>query len=97
MNNIVVLALDNPTACMMPGMETPVSTVLGWIKMIAILIAIVSLIRVASHMLRQQGDGVPDRDDTFDKLFNIMLGTFIGTGAVSIVLALFQSSMGQCA
>lgn len=85
---LVVLALDNPKACLLPGFEGPVGTVLGWVKGLGLLIGIVSLIRVGVHMLRQQGDGVPDRDDTSDKLVNWAIGVLIISFAVSIFSAL---------
>lgn len=84
----VAVALDNPKACLLPGFEGPVGTVLGWVKGLGLLIGIVSLIRVGVHMLRQQGDGVPDRDDTSDKLVNWAIGVLIISFAVSIFSAL---------
>lgn len=58
------------------------------VKGLGLLIGIVSLIRVGVHMLRQQGDGVPDRDDTSDKLVNWAIGVLIISFAVSIFSAL---------
>lgn len=47
-------------------------------------------------MLRQQGDGVPDRDDTYDKLTNFVIGALFIGGAMSIVGALGLSIAGSC-
>ena len=52
--------------------------------------------RAGVHILRQQGDGVPDRDDTFDKLVNWVIGIFLGAGAVAILAALGLSVTASC-
>ncbi|MCI1674255.1 MAG: hypothetical protein LKI34_08600 [Bifidobacterium tibiigranuli] len=91
----VNLALVDPKPCLIPGMDGPVTTALGWIKGIALIIAIVSVVRVGVHMLKQQGDGVPDRDDTVDKLVNVAIGVFFISAAVSILAGLGMS-MASC-
>ena len=78
---MVLADLSNPKACLPPGFSSPVSTALGWVKALGLVVAIVALIRIGVHVLRQQGDGVPDRDDTFDKLINWVVGIFIVAGA----------------
>ena len=77
---MVLADLANPKACLPPGFSSPVSTALGWVKALGLVVAIVALIRIGVHVLRQQGDGVPDRDDTFDKLINWVVGIFIVAG-----------------
>ena len=76
----VILAetLSDPTPCLPPGFSGPVSTALGWVKALSLVIGVVALVRIGVHILRQQGDGVPDRDDTFDKLVNWVIGIFLG-------------------
>lgn len=88
--------LKNPTACLPPGFSDPVSTVLGWVKALGMVIALVSIIRIGVHILRQQGDGVPDRDDTMDKLFNWAVGILIVSSAVSFLSALGMSVATSC-
>ena len=74
----------------------PVSTALGWVKALSLVIGVVALVRIGVHILRQQGDGVPDRDDTFDKLVNWVIGIFLGAGAVAILAALGLSVTASC-
>ena len=74
----------------------PVSTALGWVKALGLVVAIVALIRIGVHVLRQQGDGVPDRDDTFDKLINWVVGIFIVAGALAFMSALGLSIAESC-
>lgn len=81
-------ALQDPQPCLPPGFAGPVSTALGWVKALGLVIAIIALIRIGAHMLRQQGDGVPDRDDTFDKIFNWVIGALIVGGAFSFIGAI---------
>lgn len=88
--------LSDPQACLPPGMGTPVNTVLGWMKALGLVVAIIALVRIGVHILRQQGDGVPDRDDTYDKLFNFVVGAFIIAGAVSILGALGIAVTQSC-
>ena len=47
-------------------------------------------------LFRQQGDGVPDRDDTFDKLINWVVGIFIVAGALAFMSALGLSIAESC-
>ena len=93
---MVLADLANPKACLPPGFSSPVSTALGWVKALGLVVAIVALIRIGVHVLRQQGDGVPDRDDTFDKLVNWVIGIFLGAGAVAILAALGLSVTASC-
>ena len=95
---VFVLAanLTNPAACLPPGFAGPVSTVLGWVKAIGLVVALIALVRIGVHILRQQGDGVPDRDDTFDKLFNWAIAIFIISGALSFMSALGLSVATSC-
>ena len=88
--------LENPNACLPPGFSSPVSTALGWVKALGLVVAIVALIRIGVHVLRQQGDGVPDRDDTFDKLINWVVGIFVVSGALSFMGALGLSISESC-
>ena len=88
--------LSNPAACLPPGFSGPVTTVLGWVKAIGLVVALVSMIRIGVHILRQQGDGVPDRDDTMDKLFNWAVGSLIVSSAVSFLSALGMSVSTSC-
>ena len=90
---ILAEALSDPTPCLPPG---PVSTALGWVKALSLVIGVVALVRIGVHILRQQGDGVPDRDDTFDKLVNWVIGIFLGAGAVAILAALGLSVTASC-
>lgn len=69
---------------------------LGWVKALSTVIGVVALVRIGVHILRQQGDGVPDRDDTFDKLVNWVIGIFLGAGAVAILAALGLSVTASC-
>lgn len=55
---MVLADLANPKACLPPGFSSPVSTALGWVKALGLVVAIVALIRIGVHVLRQQGDGV---------------------------------------
>lgn len=80
--------LTDPKACLPPGFSTPVLTLLQWCKALGLLVAVLSLIRIGVHELRSQGDGVPDRDDTYDKLFKFVVGALLIGGAVSLVGAL---------
>lgn len=93
---ILAEALSDPTPCLPPGFSGPVSTALGWVKALSLVIGVVALVRIGVHILRQQGDGVPDRDDTFDKLVNWVIGIFIGAGAVAILAALGLSVTASC-
>ncbi|WP_198140567.1 hypothetical protein, partial [Bifidobacterium longum] len=68
----------------------------GWVKALSLVIGVVALVRIGVHILRQQGDGVPDRDDTFDKLVNWVIGIFLGAGAVAILAALGLSVTASC-
>lgn len=92
----VVMALNDPKACLIPGMEAPITTALGWIKGIALIIAMVSVVRIGIHMLKQQGDGVPDRDDTVDKIVNVAIAVFLTSAAVSIMSGLGMSVAASC-
>ena len=80
----VILAetLSDPTPCLPPALS--------------LVIGVVALVRIGVHILRQQGDGVPDRDDTFDKLVNWVIGIFLGAGAVAILAALGLSVTASC-
>lgn len=84
----VILAetLSDPTPCLPPGFSGPVSTALGWVKALSLVIGVVALVRI----------GVPDRDDTFDKLVNWVIGIFLGAGAVAILAALGLSVTASC-
>jgi len=93
---LVLADLQNPKACLPPGFSTPVSTALGWVKALGLVVAIVALIRIGVHVLRQQGDGVPDRDDTFDKIINWVVGIFIVAGALAFMSALGLSIAESC-
>lgn len=88
--------LTDPNACLPPGFEDPVTTVLQWMKALGLIVAIISLFRIGAHILRQQGDGVPDRDDTYDKLFNFVVGALLIGGAVSILTGVGLSVSGTC-
>ena len=94
----VILAetLSDPTPCLPPGFSGPVSTALGWVKALSLVIGVVALVRIGVHILRQQGDGVPDRDDTFDKLINWVVGIFIVAGALAFMSALGLSIAESC-
>ena len=52
---MVLADLANPKACLPPGFSSPVSTALGWVKALGLVVAIVALIRIGVHVLRQQG------------------------------------------
>ena len=91
---MVLADLANPKACLPPGFSSPVSTALGWVKALGLVVAIVALIRIGVHVLRQQG--VPDRDDTFDKLINWVVGIFIVAGALAFMSALGLSIAESC-
>lgn len=93
---MVLADLQNPRACLPPGFSGPVGTALGWVKALGLVVAIVALIRIGVHVLRQQGDGVPDRDDTFDKLINWVVGIFIVSGALAFMSALGLSVAESC-
>ena len=93
---MVLADLANPKACLPPGFSSPVSTALGWVKALGLVVAIVALIRIGVHVLRQQGDGVPDRDDTFDKLINWVVGIFSVAGALAFMSALGLSIAESC-
>lgn len=88
--------LKDPKPCLPPGFEGPVTTTLGWVKALALVVAIVSFVRIGVHIYRQQGDGVPDRDDTFDKLINLVIGVLIVSGAIAILAALGLDVAGSC-
>ena len=53
---MVLADLANPKACLPPGFSSPVSTALGWVKALGLVVAIVALIRIGVHVLRQQAD-----------------------------------------
>ena len=93
---ILAEALSDPTPCLPPGFSGPVSTALGWVKALSLVIGVVALVRIGVHILRQQGDGVPDRDDTFDKLINWVVGIFIVSGALAFMSALGLSVAESC-
>ena len=93
---MVLADLQNPKACLPPGFSGPVATALGWVKALGLVVAIVALTRIGVHVLRQQGDGVPDRDDTFDKLINWVVGIFIVSGALAFMSALGLSVAESC-
>ena len=95
-SSIVLAELQNPKARLPPGFSSPVSIALGWVKALGLVVAIVALIRIGVHILRQQGDGVPDRDDTFDKLINWVVGIFIVSGALAFISALGLSIAESC-
>lgn len=52
----VILAetLSDPTPCLPPGFSGPVSTALGWVKALSLVIGVVALVRIGVHILRQQ-------------------------------------------
>ena len=81
---ILAETLSDPTPCLPPGFSGPVSTALGWVKALSLVIGVVALVRIGVHILRQQGDGVPDR------------GIFLGAGAVAILAALGLSVTASC-
>ena len=56
---ILAETLSDPTPCLPPGFSGPVSTALGWVKALSLVIGVVALVRIGVHILRQQGDGVP--------------------------------------
>lgn len=95
-NLILAETLTDPTPCLPPGFAAPVSTGLGWVKALSLVVGVVSLVRIGVHILRQQGDGVPDRDDTFDKMLNWIFGIFIAAGALAILSALGLSVTSSC-
>ena len=41
---MVLADLANPKACLPPGFSSPVSTALGWVKALGLVVAIVALI-----------------------------------------------------
>lgn len=95
---MMVLAEDltDPKACLPPGFSGPMTTVLQWVKALGLMIAIISLMRIGVHVLRQQGDGVPDRDDTYDKLFNFVVGALFIGGAAAFLAAIGLAVSGSC-
>ena len=88
--------LQDPAACLPPGFSGPVVTVLGWVKALGLVIAMVAFIRVGVHFLRQQGDGVPDRDDTMDKFVNLAIGICVIMFAFSLLSALGAGIAPSC-
>lgn len=88
--------LSDPTACLPPGFSGPVTTALGWVKALGLVIGLVSLIRIGTHFLRQQGDGGPDRDDTMDKIVNWVVGILIASFALSFMAALGLNISTSC-
>ena len=99
MDTVAMLLAENlsdPTPCLPPGFSGPVTTAMQWMKASGLLVAVISLVRIGVHVLRQQGDGVPDRDDTYDKLTNFVIGALFIGGAMSIVGALGLSIAGSC-
>jgi hypothetical protein len=59
---ILAEALSDPTPCLPPGFSGPVSTALGWVKALSLVIGVVALVRIGVHILRQQGDGVIEQN-----------------------------------
>ena len=93
---MVLADLQNPRACLPPGCSGPVGPALSWVKALGLVVAIVALTRIGVHVLRQQGDGVPDRDDTFDKIVNWIIGVFVVAGALAFMSALGLSVAESC-
>lgn len=93
---ILAETLSDPTPCLPRDSRDRYPTALGWVKALSLVIGVVALVRIGVHILRQQGDGVPDRDDTFDKLVNWVIGIFLGAGAVAILAALGLSVTASC-
>ncbi len=65
-------------------------------KALSLVIGVVALVRIGVHILRQQGDGVPDRDDTFGELRQLGNEHLLGAGAVAILAALGLSVTASC-
>ena len=61
---ILAEALSDPTPCLPPGFSARYPPPWAWVKALSLVIGVVALVRIGVHILRQQGDGVPDRDDT---------------------------------
>ena len=68
----------------------------AWGRRLAQAIGLPQPLALQRHRSGQQGDGVPDRDDTFDKLVNWVIGIFLGAGAVAILAALGLSVTASC-
>lgn len=93
---VLAETLTDPTPCLPPGFAAPVGIALGWVKGLSLVVGVVALVRIGVHILRQQGDGVPDRDDTFDKMVNWVIGIFLAAGALAILSALGLSVTSSC-
>lgn len=101
----MILALNNPKACLPPGFERPVSIVLDWVKSLGLLTGIVSLIRIGVHMFHKQNKDASaynhahifhtlnqnsDSDSDSDDMTGKLLSWMIGALIILLVTPIFS-------
>lgn len=83
-------------ACLPPGFSSPISKVLGWVKAIALLAGLIAMFGIGRSFMKQQGDGMPDRDETANKLYGWAVAVFIIAFAGSMMTALGLNVNASC-
>lgn len=88
--------LTDFNACLPPGFASPLTKVLGWIKAVALLLGLIAMWGIGRSFMKQQGDGMPDRDETTNKLYGWAVAIFIISFAGSMMSALGMNINATC-
>lgn len=83
-------------ACLPPGFAGPMTKVLGWVKAIALLLGLIAMWGIGRSFMKQQGDGMPDRDQTTNSLYGWAVAVFIIAFAGSMMSALGMDISTTC-
>ncbi|MDT7511159.1 hypothetical protein [Bifidobacterium sp. H6bp9] len=83
-------------ACLPPGFADPMTKVLGWVKAIALLLGLIAMWGIGRSFMKQQGDGMPDRDQTTNSLYGWAVAVFIIAFAGSMMSALGMDISSTC-
>lgn len=88
--------LNDFKACLPPGFAGPMTKVLGWAKAIALLMGLIAMWGIGRSFMKQQGDGMPDRDQTTNSLYGWAVAIFIICFAGSMMSALGMDISTTC-
>lgn len=83
-------------ACLPPGFAGPLTKVLGWVKAIALLLGLIAMMGIGRSFMKQQGDGMPDRDQTSNSLYSWGVAILIIAFAGSMMSALGMDISATC-
>lgn len=83
-------------ACLPPGFAGPMAKVLGWVKAVALLLGLIAMWGIGRSFMKQQGDGMPDRDQTTNSLYGWAVAIFIIAFAGSMMSALGMDISTTC-